>query len=582
MAIFNINSGHVSRPRVVHGGQLVSVTEMGGSARVEYTLGTLSDIQNGVAIWSDWPKGNVSVMTTDLMNNDGFIRVTAIGGNVTYEVNENPTDDKLAPFRSDWASQSGASLYGPTLGAPHAPYWGPVANCSMPCNQTNLTKFQAMGNAVRYFRVPVKQIKIRLPGWYVAQLSAPSDFTEANLGAPTLWRGAIAVPPGSPTPTQAVVEGGGGVTLSVAPGATGELIITLPNIMPEGTPFDCRLWQSNPNGIIFNGTGYGGPNDGLNTGVTTADLTMTNTALTSSFNGACLLPLQIIGITTADTEAYASDSIGAGTGDSPDVSGDLGIFARTFGKKIGYVNMGIGSDTAAKFATNSALRRAEMAYAKRVRLHYLTNDINTVSASVALTALQSCVDLFPNTVPVHIGTVIPRPSSTDGWTTVDNQTPWVQETRRRTVNRAIRQGFITGIAGIMDPCQVLESKYTALGVPALETGLFAAAAPLRTVTDGTATATSSTISSPTAAFSVNDTGQLISISGAGAAGVTIVGRMTYVSATQVTISNPQTGGTLTATANVTGTATLNIGCDRCTADGIHPNRQGNLVANRYP
>lgn len=474
---------------------------------------------------------------------------------------------------------SGASV---DIGAsdPNGAYLGPVSNRCMPCNQTNLTKFELMANAIVEFRVPVKEVRVRIPNWYVASLSAPSDFSEANLGTAAQAKCAIAYPVGSPTPTQGTQNGN--AVASIPAGTTGEMLISFPEVVPAHSKVDVRIWLHNDGGIYFNGTGYGAPGDGLNTGVTTADLTMTNTALGTTRNGPCFLPVNIIGITTADTEAYIGDSICAGTGDTPDASGDIGIFARTLGKTLAYTNMGIGSETVARLASSSsALRRAEMAYAKRMRVHCGTNDLLGSNSAIVLASLQSLVNLLnPNgSVPVHVSTVIPRPSSTDGATTINNQVAWVQEARRKLFNRAVRQGQITGIAGIHDPCQYLEAKSTAAGAPTTESGLFTAYPALRTVTDGTTTAGSSTVTSPTAAFTASDDGQLISISGAGAAGATIVASIVYVSATSITLRNAQTGSAINVATSVAGTSTLNIACDRVTSDLIHPNRAGYLLAN---
>lgn len=108
MANFQINAGHISRPRVVGSGQIVTVTpDSGATAIVEFTSGSMADIQNNAAVWKRWPKGGVTVATSDMVNNAGFIRVTAVGGNVPYAVDDEPSSVNLSTYRPDWGSSDG-------------------------------------------------------------------------------------------------------------------------------------------------------------------------------------------------------------------------------------------------------------------------------------------------------------------------------------------------------------------------------------------------------------------------------------------------------------------------------------------
>lgn len=110
MATFNINAAHVSRPRVVGKDNLVTIRPAAGAtAIVEYTTGTSVDVMNNAATWRTWPKGNVTTATSDQMTNPGFIRVTAIGGSVSYEVAEQVSSVDASAFRADWQSAIGAS-----------------------------------------------------------------------------------------------------------------------------------------------------------------------------------------------------------------------------------------------------------------------------------------------------------------------------------------------------------------------------------------------------------------------------------------------------------------------------------------
>lgn len=105
MATFQINAGHVSRFRAINAGQILTVAPgQGGQAYVEYCLGTMSDAMNVPTSWQPWPSGYVSSSASDMIEKNGFIRVTAIGANVSYTINEHPSAADKAPFLADWMS----------------------------------------------------------------------------------------------------------------------------------------------------------------------------------------------------------------------------------------------------------------------------------------------------------------------------------------------------------------------------------------------------------------------------------------------------------------------------------------------
>lgn len=75
------------------------------------------------------------------------------------------------------------------------------------------------------------------------------------------------------------------------------------------------------------------------------------------------------------------------------------------------------------------------------------------------------------------------------------------------------------------------------------------------VRDAVTTSASSTITSATAKFDSGHNGDLLCVFGTNVGGVGVnylIGRITYVSATQVTITHPTTGAALTASASLTG------------------------------
>lgn len=112
MPTFTTLPGQVSASRTVSTGAVVTVTPaLGGTAFVEYTTGTRSDINNNVAVWKPWPKGTISAVAgsaipsiADRANNEIHIRVTATGAPVTTDINNDPNKVVLAPLQADWTS----------------------------------------------------------------------------------------------------------------------------------------------------------------------------------------------------------------------------------------------------------------------------------------------------------------------------------------------------------------------------------------------------------------------------------------------------------------------------------------------
>lgn len=112
MTTIIVPAGQVSAPQAVAPGVVVTATPTaGGTAFVEYTLGSLADIQNGVATWYAWPKGTVSANAAALINKMGFVRCTAGTSPAVLDTNFAPNNQQLSQYSPDWSGRS-ANLLG--------------------------------------------------------------------------------------------------------------------------------------------------------------------------------------------------------------------------------------------------------------------------------------------------------------------------------------------------------------------------------------------------------------------------------------------------------------------------------------
>lgn len=106
MPTYNIAAGIRSRNHKAPAGSIVTVTPAPGSAAfVEYTTATDAAVANNTATWAQWPKGEVGAATSDIANDEAWIRVTAIGGAAVLGIDYTPSQALQEPLRKDWFSQ---------------------------------------------------------------------------------------------------------------------------------------------------------------------------------------------------------------------------------------------------------------------------------------------------------------------------------------------------------------------------------------------------------------------------------------------------------------------------------------------
>lgn len=111
LSTVNISAGATSQPVFAPAGSLVTaIPASGASAFVEYTKSGAMAVQNGVAVWSSWNKGTVSASASDILNEDAYIRVTALGGVVTLGIDTTPSNAQTDNFRRDWGGTANSPI----------------------------------------------------------------------------------------------------------------------------------------------------------------------------------------------------------------------------------------------------------------------------------------------------------------------------------------------------------------------------------------------------------------------------------------------------------------------------------------
>lgn len=177
-------------------------------------------------------------------------------------------------------------------------------------------------------------------------------------------------------------------------------------------------------------------------------------------------PAAIIGTTTAPSVFIVGDSRIYGNDDpSDDASGDAGEVARAIGPNFAYVNAG-ASGLRTDFLVNF-LNADEPSDANMYKLASYASDIinetgvvdvilgsTTPQIKSNLTTLWS---LFPPGIPVYQTTMPPYTTSTDGWTTLVNQTPNSDDAARIGTNDWIRT-TPSGLTGYFEVANLMESS----------------------------------------------------------------------------------------------------------------------------
>jgi hypothetical protein len=271
---------------------------------------------------------------------------------------------------------------------------------------------------------------------------------------------------------------------------------------------------------------------------------------------------------------------GDGLGDAP-IAG-RGFFERAINNAHGFIALGAPTETIAQFVTASA-HGIRMSLLQGMSSVLAQHGCNDVAGGASFATMQSRLVAYwailaASGARIWQTTLTPKSTSTDGWTTVVNQTTDSTNSARVLVNNWIRDGgpmlggaaVATGssapgtlragevghpLTGYVEIADTVES--------ARDSGLWRPDPGMRTVTDAVMTSGSDLLGSVTAGFSSTDvTAWRARVTGAGAAGTVLTSTIrAYPGGTNVNLSN--TAGTTVSG----GTASI---YRPVTSDGVHP------------
>ena len=332
-------------------------------------------------------------------------------------------------------------------------YLGAVATRIRFPTSRNTTASTLSANSQHIARDNITSLQVGYCNFY-------SDNTthEAGSGFTGTWASKVQYPVG--TGPWVTVTWGGSATSPVVPdGGVTPLSDPVPITIPDGSAFLVHSYQAlTGNGIVFVYNGANdmrAANDAVQIGTSLAD----STTIASPIAGSIYTPCRIVGLTRRASVAIIGDSRDWGTGHTSDGSGDVGNAAPTIGQNFAYANLGVSGEQLQAFLTNNS-RRLPLVLSdySHVVSGFGVNDIRTGArtASQIATDITSFVNLMGGK-PVFWETIYGGPSSTDGYTTLANQTVGAGETDRIALNRMLRSGQVPGLTGVFDVAAAVES-----------------------------------------------------------------------------------------------------------------------------
>lgn len=150
-------------------GAIITITSgSGATATVEYTVASPANIQNNSATWTAWPRGTVAPTKSiaDLTNTVVAMRVTATGGTVTVDINDNPSYSAIEALEQDFNNSENRIFYHNVGGG-------------QPSTLTNPT-YQATASVDNYTQIAI-QNKSATANASADQICYPDNVTSSDL-----------------------------------------------------------------------------------------------------------------------------------------------------------------------------------------------------------------------------------------------------------------------------------------------------------------------------------------------------------------------------------------------------------------
>lgn len=445
-----------------------------------------------------------------------------------------------------------------------------ATKCKVP-NYFDSTNKQAIGQRSHIAQsvLPSGQWQIAVPNFY--QLVGSTG--EAGSGAAMSVNAAIEYPKGTTT----VVTFGGSATGSIADNTFG-LSDAIPLPIPKGAKFWVRLFLQSAGGIPLS-LGAEGQLDttatGDNTQLAVSGLTNTTAtpgAITNTTGAKGVGCCAIIAPNAAPSLFLWGNSLTAGIGDSgyaqaslqalESTTGAIGYPERAAARQGAYIVCGMPGELVQNIAAGGASYYANRlllkAYCTVVHSELASNDLVAGRTAAQMIADINTLSTIVAPLPLYYSTIQPMgATSSDGFTTYAGQTVAAYNGIRTTLNDSLRDGKVSGVAGVFDAAAVLEQGKN--------NGKWRTFPTARILTDGVISSGTASLASATAAFTIADIGAPVYVSGAGAAGASLTSFISDVASNgaSCTLAN-------NASTTVGAGATIRIGYNAFTADGNHP------------
>lgn len=316
----------------------------------------------------------------------------------------------------------------------------------MPTHIAGLTNVNTRSG--HYARTDISQLKILCPNYYESEIGP---------GGATTITASVEYPAG--TLTQILFSGSASGTIPNGGTLISDYITpTFP--IPNGERFWIRTHQVNSSGVVYTGSTDADAKDlfmGDCYEISATDRTMSGVVppveTIASYAPAVIAPM------TAPSVLMLGASIITGVTDVLDMSGDLGIVARTIGPSFGYFSPSMPGETAARFVAAHTERMKALPFCTYVYCDYGYNDYLPGDSAATVKGNLTTIYGYFSTKTINQLTQCPRSTSTDSWATTANQTVvanYGPGSARDTVNIDLRSTAFGPPGGFSDVGSVCE------------------------------------------------------------------------------------------------------------------------------
>jgi len=355
---------------------------------------------------------------------------------------------------------------GPGIKEQSSLYLGQIATASRIANTFNATNKQSMSTTRHIKRGSSPTMRLVYWNGYVNTANPTTE--ETSRGSTATYKVSLEYPIGT-TPRLFTWASANQITAN-----DGAIVMTdeMSFDVPDGAAYYLHCYQTATAGIVYTTyptTHQGGVIEGMTfgaSGIADATTTVGGDAARSASNEFATPPLAILGYTRCDAVGIYGDSRAAGTGspgDTGDFTTNTGTYARSIGKSLAYINLGVPSGRALGLKSSNTVRLAMLKYVTAATVALGVNDYRTNgdSATTIYNNLQLIANAMLTAKPslrLFFGTIEPyTTASTDAYATSGSQTPHAQDATRIGVNDTLRLRGVVGAAGILDIASVLES-----------------------------------------------------------------------------------------------------------------------------